>query len=586
MRDMKNYGYIDKVLSHIRSKNQHKKIEYELLDHLDESSKFYESIGYNEKQAVEKAELAMGDGDVVGEQLDLQLYNSRNRKSAYIFFDLLAAVLSVLFCVLVTMSENNVLDDFYNPDALMILEFGCFIISGVIFSFCLIVLIFAAKRKSVFGLLSGAFSSIYPSMIFGAFIGRAVYWSGQGQSFAKTFYNGCFDTVSESRIMTAVIFLIIGAAFLNGLTVYIKTKRLENTRMDITKTKVMTVILSIIAALSILFVIITAYQTVLIKNQVYNETVKQSKAFCERFVNNMDDFMTTDRNKLIRAFESTFDKEDYKAYELFTDVQYNPADYYSVAAYYDSLNTKVSIEISETLMNPFSASSDNIYGEYLYDLSDRDISDDMSPADAPLPAEISYECSRDTCSIRFNYDEYDLIHYGCAESFLLFTYNFKEKRFELTDSSEFEYDIPVSLSEKQYGMLNQAIGDYNNDDDDYPVNIYSQIYDVNRCEKAVSDHVFKIDLSYCSFRAVSDAGQLKFSQKELYEGVSIIAECNDNEVRIVRIDDYSLVPEQIKNVFSEKAYDAFEKRDLKWYNNALSAENADSLVLDELEYDK
>ena len=67
---MKKYKYITAVLSHITNRREKDKIEYELYDHLDEKEKWFEQCGFEKEAAANKADDSMGDGDVVGEQLE------------------------------------------------------------------------------------------------------------------------------------------------------------------------------------------------------------------------------------------------------------------------------------------------------------------------------------------------------------------------------------------------------------------------------------------------------------------------------------------------------------------------------------
>ncbi len=67
---MKQYSYIQRVLSHISGKARKREIEYELFDHLDEKEQYWEAIGYDESASTEKAETAMGDADITGERLE------------------------------------------------------------------------------------------------------------------------------------------------------------------------------------------------------------------------------------------------------------------------------------------------------------------------------------------------------------------------------------------------------------------------------------------------------------------------------------------------------------------------------------
>ncbi len=93
---MRNSKYIDSVLSHIKNKGSHREIQEELYDHIDEKDRFFEKIGYDSVSAQEKTEEAMGDGDIVGEQLDMQT-GRRARNVVYVIIALFGMAISVWF---------------------------------------------------------------------------------------------------------------------------------------------------------------------------------------------------------------------------------------------------------------------------------------------------------------------------------------------------------------------------------------------------------------------------------------------------------------------------------------------------------
>lgn len=66
---MKQSKYIEKVTSYLHNKQNKQEIAIELQDHIDLNTQYYEDIGYDSEFAFEKAELAMGDADIVGEEL-------------------------------------------------------------------------------------------------------------------------------------------------------------------------------------------------------------------------------------------------------------------------------------------------------------------------------------------------------------------------------------------------------------------------------------------------------------------------------------------------------------------------------------
>ncbi|MDE5604285.1 MAG: hypothetical protein K2I73_01735 [Eubacterium sp.] len=542
----------------------------ELQDHIDENYKFFKKIGYDEEQSHKKAEFAMGDGDIVGEQFDLQLSSAKSKRYKYAILDLFMVLCVALYFFIV--NDGYYLFDIEQiPGMLCFSEFWCFVFTAFVFLVCLICLIIATNRKRLFGLIFTSLCSIYPAVVFGNFIGRAVYWTRKGKTFAETFYNANFESVKEGKLATAVLLLLLAAVFFNGIIVYIKTKRLENTRLDIIKNKTIVIILSVTIILSTAFALNVAYQTVSMEEYAYYESTERSKETCEAFIKNIDSFMTSDAKELAKAFENTFEEGTYRAYDLFK-YDDNDAFFGSVRGYYNDITLKTEISIEEYFTNPFMFTLNDSGKEYFYNLTDKDIFRDMTLSDAPLPAKIEFEYSRDMCKIQFIYDE---SYYAIPNSFILFTYNFDKNCFEVTDSSEFNYNRSFSLSAKQHKKLNEAVRDYAMDN---ICNIYSQIYDVSYCKDCKADNVYKIDMGYCAFKTMSDHGKTKISERKLTEAVSIIAKLDNGSIEIISLIDYSLEENRIKDLFSEKAYDAYASRNTKWYNDLLSDKNSDSIA--------
>ncbi|MCH5138369.1 FtsW/RodA/SpoVE family cell cycle protein [Clostridiaceae bacterium UIB06] len=91
IRDSKIDEYINKICSRVRYKQAHNEIKEELLGHLEEKIEDLIAEGMDEKEAVEKSLLQMGDAEVIGKQL-----NESHKAVPEVWLILLTAALSLI----------------------------------------------------------------------------------------------------------------------------------------------------------------------------------------------------------------------------------------------------------------------------------------------------------------------------------------------------------------------------------------------------------------------------------------------------------------------------------------------------------
>lgn len=91
IRDSKIDTYINKICSHVKYKQAHNEIREELLDHLQEKVAEMISTGMEEKEAIEKSLLEMGDAEAIGKQL-----NESHKAVPEVWIMLLTATLSII----------------------------------------------------------------------------------------------------------------------------------------------------------------------------------------------------------------------------------------------------------------------------------------------------------------------------------------------------------------------------------------------------------------------------------------------------------------------------------------------------------
>lgn len=100
---MKQSNFIESVTSYLHNKQHKQEIAFELQDHIDLNTQYFEDIGYDSASAFEKAELAMGDADVVGEEF---LYLEKSNTAIKIIL-MLICVFTVSFTAIMGYHYYN-----------------------------------------------------------------------------------------------------------------------------------------------------------------------------------------------------------------------------------------------------------------------------------------------------------------------------------------------------------------------------------------------------------------------------------------------------------------------------------------------
>lgn len=103
---MKSSEYIDKVLSHISSKEYSKSVQSELQAHIDDEMEHYIRIGYSREEASEIVAEKMGDSALAGKQLDM-LSSEKISKVCSIIILLLYAAEILFFWISVLAWESG-----------------------------------------------------------------------------------------------------------------------------------------------------------------------------------------------------------------------------------------------------------------------------------------------------------------------------------------------------------------------------------------------------------------------------------------------------------------------------------------------
>ncbi len=429
---MKQYSYIQRVLSHISGKARKKEIEYELFDHLNEKERYWEAIGYDESASTEKAETAMGDADIVGERLDsVKKYSN----ISYIIATLIPVLLTVAWFEFIVYYNKKYLALQVDPN-LIIYAFSS--ISILLTTGCIVTFLgYIKKRFSLY--LSGTIT-IESVLLLGYKFnyGIGLFFDRAKNSILDLFFqssanNDFYWRPTKSEIIFAVIFL---ALFLINIIIGIKTLLLKNTKKDMMLKKASIVIM---ALFSIIIPVCSATAlgfAVYAKDKAVEDTKASLLAADKTFIQHIEDFMTYNDKKLEENSAAYFKGVPVYHYDSMQSVSCFPQPFelegtHNQHGKYDNINVflliinrdtdkyttelegfenETKITVDGKILNPFCsvnlkhpALTPNYY-EILAQPNPKEIVKGSSIKDAPLPAIINFEYTDNVCMVIMQYD--------------------------------------------------------------------------------------------------------------------------------------------------------------------------------------
>lgn len=541
---MRNSKYIDSVLSHIKNKGSHREIQEELYDHIDEKDRFFEKIGYDSVSAQEKTEEAMGDGDIVGEQLDMQTGN-RAKSVVYIIIAVLGAVAGIaLFFSYISTCEEH----FY-----IYTKFWDFVISFIIFEICFVNLFIGIRRKKFLNLMSGALFILYPLGLFAVNADNFAEYISEGKNPIEYFYSTAES--SQAIDITAIILIIIAVSFVTGLVNIAKTLILKNSKFDLYAKKTATAAVALVMATSAVFTGYIAFSVNLQRENIIDTATQELQNADERFINNIDMFITDDDGKFKSALESTFDEGTYSY-----NSNKNESEIFVKA---NKIKIKSSIYIERKVTDPYAKYETN-YINNLSKISDFKINSETKITDIPQPSEIFFEYSGDNCFFTFYFipDNYnDWVYTSITNDYIMFIYDFDKKEFVPADSSLYDYSLSADITQKQRKNAESCIAKQENIFE--REHNFVKIYDITQCEESAIKNVYKVDCGYCF---CDNPDEMQFYDYDENRDMSYIMLITDNDAIIIRtFTDYNSPAE----VFSKKAFMEYKNDKTDWVAQAL-----------------
>ena len=474
---MKDYKYISTVLSHITNKREKDKIEYELYDHLDEKEKWFEQCGFDEDAAADKADDSMGDGDVVGEQLDMINKSFFAKRFPTMLANL--CLFSILFSSfeLITSAAGSKYDGPFYEDMRFLFtmpHFESFAKFAFVFVFGLITMAVGLKRLNKYAFCTG-FTVAEMVIVLGPYhyldiIEKLISSEDYLDFFFKgNYFSNAFFRVSGTldAVLIAVFGGLLLVAFICGLQIFGRTKRLENTRRDLSVKKV--VIYALAAASLLCACCFTALTTQIANERDYREAeaTEQLEFTQSQLIKQIDKLNTADKEAHRKAFDEYLKSVESAVTETKTDDSLEErtakSNYLEIYEYYfptgdgrvdedyDSYYNNLEksehyyISFNSLYSNPFSLYNDH----YESFKTSEDLSRVKDLSDLPLPADIEFTTGNGAI-VNVDYD---------GDKELEFEYNKRIKRFELVYNSEAKYET-VDLTKKQVEALKAEIRNF------------------------------------------------------------------------------------------------------------------------------
>ncbi|MBQ9517856.1 MAG: hypothetical protein IJR60_07240 [Eubacterium sp.] len=475
---MKNYKYITTVLSHITNKREKDKIEYELYDHLDEKEKWFEQCGFEKEAAANKADESMGDGDVVGEQLEAIKKSFFAKGFPTMLANLCLFSAFYTYVELIMTGAGSKYDGPFYEDMRFLFtmpHFESFARFTFVFVFGLITMTVGLKRLNKYAFFAG-FAVAEMVVVLGPYhysdvINKLIRGEDYLDFFFKQdYFSNAFFSVSGT--FNTVLIVVFGglllAAFICGLRIFGRTKRLENTRRDLSVKKV---VVYILAAASLLCACcFTALTTQIANEREYRkaEATEQLEFTQSQLIKQIDKLNTADKKAHRKAFDEYLKSVESAVTETKTDDSLEERtaknNYLEIYEYYfPTGDGRVDEDLYDSYYNNLEKSEhyylhfNSFYGDPFSLYNDRyesfKTSEDLSCvkdlSDLPLPADIEFTTG-DGAIVSVDYDD---------DKELEFEYNKKTKRFELVYNSEAKYET-VDLTKKQIEALKAEIRNY------------------------------------------------------------------------------------------------------------------------------
>jgi hypothetical protein len=521
--------YIDKVLSHIKSKKQKNEIELELFDHIDEHEKFFIDIGYDKEKAVQNADGKMGDADIVGEQLDS--IKKHFKINYYILF-----VIQIVFLITYIIYER---DNFYVSPLNLSVYYFDYVAYTIIILISLLCCYIGLKKKNFICLISGSISSIVTINLKPYFIQTCILYLFNKKTLYTFFYQLDYSGYNEidlanhsvfNIIISLILTLIILAISITGIITLIKTKLFKNSKRDNKLKNIAAITTLIIILISAILLGYNHIQTFINRDNMIAQTEGEIEELNNIVTDNANEFKTIDPDELQKVLDKHFEYGDNSQYRFYVNnkLYINESENQIAFVNVDITNDTLTIEIRYNLIDPLK----------------------------PNSSRLSLDIDRNIYTYTASTDEYEIYSDFNGNSVSLS--DDKENQLESTLTEYFKDNDYLAKQKEIHELMDSYI--------ETKYYFFTKIYDV--CYNKTYD-TYKIDMSYCAYYPTIQSNQIV--NKESTRGIiSVKLKFVNDTVKIIQMTEYPNSSEALIDFSDNAIINCKQSEEDEYFKNQMS----------------
>jgi hypothetical protein len=386
---------------------------------------------------------------------------------------------------------------------------------SILFLLGIINLLTGIKKKNIFSLVSGFIISEIIIIIGPYHYIDLLYCIINKKSYIDTFFmqsNVALmpDNVSSNYLIAIIISSIfIALITIISFVIILKTKRLKNTKQDLKTKNALCKVLSTLIVICFVATIATVGLVIQSSKTIVSRVSSEYTEIEQDFIDNIESFMTLDENEIDIAINNLIKNTDIPPQH--DDFNHNCISWSNgfisiseeFSEYKDEALSEYGIYFTCYVCSPF----ENNGFEDIY-LNSK--GDSRNIKTVPLPAEIEFNYSNDSCTLVFDYsfgDEY-------ISKKTEYKFNPETNEFELQYDLNSDFEDKSNLNEKQVKQLKNALTERFYEDVEFstaPAEFadkgeYFWIENYGAYKNSICEYVYKIDLSYSAYDILITSG--------------------------------------------------------------------------------
>lgn len=308
---MKQSKFIESVTSYLHNKQHKQEIAFELQDHIDLNTQYFEDIGYDSASAFEKAELAMGDADVVGEEL----HSLENSSSAGIKVIATICVVTILLTAVIWPVS-------YDSGV----TFLIFLLIALNFTLILAGLFFTYKYKNAIANIVLSINVLVVLFVCPSCITSCLYGYFTGERLCENFFlDLSYFNVSNAlgeKMITAAFASFIMAQHLFLRIYMLKQKDFKTTKKLINAKNSFKTAILIFMLLHIALAGVIIFDSMNCRNSIKEQAGKELSLYSDLIKNNINDFAQCEMEDVEAFMAANFPKGSYSLTYRLDDQHY------------------------------------------------------------------------------------------------------------------------------------------------------------------------------------------------------------------------------------------------------------------------